>query len=183
MPTCSHPICAHTYLQSHGSPPGVGGSSPLLSLHGRSHTGRTRLPFRPAGPHAENSLQPVLGCAGPRCLGWSMLHQGTGVHWTAIPSLAPQPYEARTQPEFPGNVPKTMGVLLPVSPEVRLSIHAALEHLESNQGQSQPVVPLHRLLCYTVISREPGSEWNPPANRLHQSPCNRTHPKAAHGCH
>lgn len=52
----------------------------------------------------------------------------------------PNPCEALTQPELPGDVPKTMGIVLPVPPEVCVSIHAALEHLGS-RGHRQPVAP------------------------------------------
>ena len=55
---------------------------------------------------------------------------------TGPPSLpwSRNPWEALTQPELLGDVPKTVGIVLPVPPEVSFSIHAALEHLEAGGG-------------------------------------------------
>lgn len=86
----------------------------------------------------------------------------------STPPPAPQSCKVRTQPEFPGDVPKAVGVFLPVSPEVRLSIHAALEHLETRQG-SVSLWLLASAPGYTAVTHGEPTSQPPPSVSMSQN--------------
>lgn len=175
------PSPAHLYLQCRGSPPGAGGSAWLQSRRGRGHTGQTRLHLQPAGPHAWSSLQPASACAKPHCLGW----RACFVRALGSPGLPRRPFPGSpplcgTDParipwrcsQSRGHTPPSLSRSLSVRPcGAGKPGEAAGAASASGSWASAP-----------VPHKSPSSQRNPPASRLHRSPCHKTHPEAALGC-